>query len=50
MMAYVVMHYDIRTEEEGVRPKDLIVASAIAPNPKAKVLFRKRRPSPASST
>ena len=43
MMAYVVMNYDIRTEEEGVRPPNYISGMAVIPNPMAKVLFRKRK-------
>lgn len=42
MMAYLVLNYDIRAEEEGVRPPNVIDALTIIPDPTAKVLFRKR--------
>ena len=42
MLAHAVMNYDVKLENEGVRPKDMWVASTCVPNPKATVLFRKR--------
>ncbi|KIM39577.1 hypothetical protein M413DRAFT_447055 [Hebeloma cylindrosporum] len=42
MFAHAVMNYDVKLEDEGVRPKDMWVASSCVPNPKAKVMFRKR--------
>lgn len=43
MMTYVVMNYDVKFEQEGVRPENVHLGLAIMPDPKAKVLFRKRR-------
>ncbi|KAI5119872.1 hypothetical protein M0805_008543 [Coniferiporia weirii] len=44
MMAYLVLTYDVKLEDaEGGRPKDFEFGTSIVPNPKAKVLFRKRK-------
>jgi len=43
MMAYLVMNYDVKAEEEGVHPPDQVFGSAFAPNPKANVLLKKLR-------
>jgi hypothetical protein len=43
MLVYLILHYDIRTEVEGVRPQDMKIRSAIMPNMQARVLFRKRQ-------
>jgi cytochrome P450 len=42
MFAHVVTNYDVKLENEGVRPRDLWIVGACVPNPNAKVLFRKR--------
>ncbi|KAI5118158.1 hypothetical protein M0805_005780 [Coniferiporia weirii] len=43
MMAHLVVTYDVRLEDaEAGRPKDFEFGSAVVPNPKAKVLFRRR--------
>jgi cytochrome P450 len=42
MLAHVVMNYDVKLENQGVRPTDTWIMSACIPNPNAKVLFRKR--------
>lgn len=42
MFAHVVMNYDVKFENEGVRPKDRWLAISCVPNSDAKVLFRKR--------
>ncbi|KIM38724.1 hypothetical protein M413DRAFT_447671 [Hebeloma cylindrosporum] len=42
MLAHVVMNYDVKLENEGVRPKDMWLMVSCVPNPDAKVLFRKR--------
>lgn len=41
MLAYVVLHYDVRFQD-GTRPKDVIVGTNYLPDPDAKILFRKR--------
>lgn len=43
MMAYLVMHYDVRLGDgETERPKDIEFGVHIIPNPDAKVMFRRR--------
>jgi len=42
MLAHVVMTYDVKLENGGVRPEDLWVVTMCVPNPNAKVLFRRR--------
>lgn len=44
MMAYLVTHYDVKLADgETTRPKDVEFAYNVIPNPKAKVMFRKRQ-------
>ncbi|KJA23965.1 hypothetical protein HYPSUDRAFT_39491 [Hypholoma sublateritium FD-334 SS-4] len=43
MLAHLVVNYDVRLENEGVRPADMWVATSRVPNPTAEVLFRKRK-------
>ncbi|KIP02170.1 hypothetical protein PHLGIDRAFT_20514 [Phlebiopsis gigantea 11061_1 CR5-6] len=42
MMAYLVLNYDVKLEEDGVRPENFYIGMTISPNPKATVLFKKR--------
>ena len=42
LFAHILMTYDVKLEIEGVRPPDVWVATTCVPNPKAKVLIRKR--------
>ncbi|KAH8828970.1 cytochrome P450 [Flagelloscypha sp. PMI_526] len=42
-LAYFVMNYDMKFEDEGVRPPNMVMGPAISPNGSAKMLFRKRR-------
>ena len=42
MFAHIVMTYDVKLENEGVRPPDMWVMDSCVPNPNANVLFRKR--------
>ena len=44
MLAYLVMNYDMKLEAEDGKAMPLAVhfATAIIPNPKARVLFRRR--------
>jgi len=42
MLAYLVMTYDVKLENDGVRPEDMWVVTTCVPNPNAKVLFRRR--------
>lgn len=48
MLAHIVLHYDIRLEDEGVRPEDTWLVTSCLANREAKVLFRGRQPTPAS--
>ncbi|KAF9528911.1 cytochrome P450 [Crepidotus variabilis] len=43
ILAHIVMNYDVRTVEEGVRPEDLHIIDNCIPNPTAKLLFRRRQ-------
>lgn len=43
MLAHVILNYDIKTEVDGVRPKNLEIGPELLPNPTAPVLFRKRQ-------
>lgn len=43
ILAHIVLTYDIKFEEEGVRPADYWVGGNRLPNSKAKVMFRKRQ-------
>ena len=42
MLAHTVVSYDVKLEDEGVRPKNFWLASVCVPNMNAKVMFRKR--------
>ena len=44
MMAYLVLNYDVKLEDGLTsRPKNLEFVTSVVPNPKAKVMFRKRQ-------
>jgi len=43
MMAHLVLTYDVKLENEGVRPPNQWFASVCVPNEEAEVLFRKRQ-------
>ncbi|KAK1228837.1 hypothetical protein PQX77_008104 [Marasmius sp. AFHP31] len=43
MFAYLLMNYDVKFKEDEGYPPPLIFAGVISPNPRAKVMFRKRR-------
>jgi cytochrome P450 len=42
MFVHLLTKYDMRTEIEGERPKDIFAGPTMLADPKAKVLFRKR--------
>ena len=42
MLAHTVLNYDVKMENEGVRPADYWLASSCIPNPKGEIMFRKR--------
>ena len=42
MLAHIVVSYDIKLEKNGTRPQDFQAAGSIAPNPTARVMFRRR--------
>ncbi|KAI0080996.1 cytochrome P450 [Panus rudis PR-1116 ss-1] len=43
MLAHTIVAYDVKFEEEGVRPENIWVAESCIPNPSTPVLFRRRR-------
>lgn len=43
MVAYLVLNYDVKMENEGVRPNDLYKGARISPDPVAEVLFKRRK-------
>ncbi|GJJ07760.1 hypothetical protein Clacol_001965 [Clathrus columnatus] len=43
MMAYLVLNYDIKMKNEGVRPKNLSIAMSCPPDITASVMFRRRQ-------
>nr|BAL05133.1 cytochrome P450 [Phanerodontia chrysosporium] len=45
MMAYLVLNYDVKFENEGVRPQNVHGVLSVQPDPKARVLFRRRKSS-----
>ena len=42
MMAHIVMTYDIKLEDNAIRPRSLQFSTSAIANPYAKVVFRKR--------
>ena len=42
MMAYTIINYDVKFENEGVRPRNISFGLATLPDPAARVLFKKR--------
>lgn len=49
MLAHLVLNYDVKLENEGVRPPNFWFISSCSPNLTAEVLFRKRQPRSHSS-
>lgn len=43
MLAHVVVTYDVKLENEGVVPEPSFFATALVPDPKANVMFRRRQ-------
>jgi len=43
MVAHLVLNYDVKLENEGVRPSDIWFMSNCIPNRTAEVLFRRRQ-------
>ena len=43
IMAYLILNFDMRMEQDGVRPKDLWIGSQCFPNMSAQVMFRRRQ-------
>ena len=42
MLAHIVTAYDIKLEDGTTRPRSLYFGPGIVPDPKAKVMFRRR--------
>ena len=45
ILAYILLNYDFKLEKPGGRPENLYLGPSILPNPRAKVMFRKRKAS-----
>lgn len=43
ILCHIILHYDVKTEVDGVRPSDFVVATERMPSSTAKLLFRKRQ-------
>lgn len=43
MMAHLILHYDVKCEQDGIRPKDTWIGPTCLPDAKARLLFRKRQ-------
>jgi len=43
MLAYILLNYDVKLENEGVRPPNVLIGDIVMPDTKAEVMFRKRR-------
>lgn len=43
MMAHVILNYDVKMKNEGVRPPNVSVALTYAPDFAAEVMFRRRQ-------
>jgi hypothetical protein len=43
MLVHVLMTYDVKPENDGVRPADHWYGNFVAPDPNVAVMFRKRR-------
>ncbi|OCH95706.1 cytochrome P450 [Obba rivulosa] len=43
MLAYIIMNYDLKFENDAPRPKNQWIGSTIIPEPNAHILFRKRQ-------
>jgi hypothetical protein len=42
MLAHLVISYDIKLEENAIRPRNLRIGTSIAANPTARVMIRRR--------
>jgi hypothetical protein len=43
LLAHILVTYDVKFENEGVRPENQCFSTYILPNSKAKVMIRKRQ-------
>ena len=43
IVAYILIHYDLKLPGGGLRPQNLYLARNILPDPRGKVLFRRRK-------
>lgn len=42
MLAYIILHYDIKLAKPGERPADMSLGATNMPNPKAEIMLRWR--------
>ncbi|KAI0741311.1 cytochrome P450 [Daedaleopsis nitida] len=45
MLAYIVVHYDLKIAGDGGRPENQFLGASIFPNPNGEIMFRKRQTS-----
>ena len=43
MLAFMVVHYDIKLAGDGVRPPNVYFGNSVVPSPAGKLMFRKRQ-------
>jgi len=43
VLAHLVVSYDVKLEDEGVRPSNVSFSDTLLPNPNAHVFFRRRQ-------
>ena len=45
ILAYIILHYDMKLGGDGSRPQDVYIATGMMPAPRGRVLFKKRESS-----
>lgn len=43
MLAHIIVNYDVKAENEGVRPPEYLFGAVRTPNPRAKIQVRRRQ-------
>ena len=43
LLAHLIINYDLRLEQPGIRPPDFVIEANCSPNSQASVMFRRRR-------
>ena len=42
LLAYLLVHYDVKLAGDGSRPANVLYSSVVLPNPAGRLMFRKR--------